>query len=81
MFHCIACLNSRVSTSSFGTLILCLLIGVEKTDIMPEKTADTNSTQATPAPALKKKPAEKPSTPVDSGSDSDRTLTDGGEFI
>ena len=48
---------------------------------MPEKTADTNSTQATPAPALKKKPAEKPSTPVDSGSDSDRTLTDGGEFI
>lgn len=49
---------------------------------MPEKREETSSTQATSFPALRKKSAEKLSIPsVDSGSDSDRTLTDGGEFI
>ncbi|KAL8623451.1 hypothetical protein ACOMHN_061964 [Nucella lapillus] len=52
-------------------------LGVEETDIMPEKTEET-STQPTPVPVQKKKPADKPtSLPLHSESESDRTLTDG----
>ncbi|XP_070188406.1 obscurin-like isoform X2 [Littorina saxatilis] len=54
-------------------------LGIEETDIMPEKTTELSNAQATRAAATqKKKAAEKTSTvSVDSGSESDRTLTDG----
>ena len=48
---------------------------------MPEKKADISSTPATPVPTQKKKPTEKTNAlSFDSESDSDRTLTDGGEW-
>jgi hypothetical protein len=61
---------------------VCLLCsGVEETDIMPEKASAVSNTQDTAAPAQKKKSAEKLATitATEVDSESERTLTDGGE--
>ncbi|XP_076459478.1 uncharacterized protein LOC143292788 isoform X2 [Babylonia areolata] len=63
-------------------------LGVEETDIMPEQTVEDSSTQPSPAPVQQQKkksadsgkptsPSSPPPTVLDSGSESDRTLTDG----